>query len=147
MNILVSGYGRIAKVLTRYLLALGANVTVCARKFSDIAWAKIMGCTAVLIDEIDKFLNNFDTIVNTVPAQLFNREKLMRLKNNCLIVDLASKTGISDMELAKSTGAKVIWALSLPGKVAPITAGHIIADTISNIIAEKNNEKGGTDNE
>jgi hypothetical protein len=46
------------------------------------------------------------------------------------------------MELTKSpsatagTGVKVIWALSLPGKVAPVTAGEIVADTILNIIAE-----------
>ncbi|MCL2633381.1 MAG: dipicolinate synthase subunit DpsA [Oscillospiraceae bacterium] len=141
MNILITGYGRISKVLSRYLHSLGANVTVCARKFSDLAWARIMGCSAVLLSEIDDLLSSFDTVVNTVPAQIFDREMLLKLKSDCLIVDLASKTGISDMELAKSSGVKVIWALSLPGKVAPITAGHIIADTILNIIAE--NEKGG----
>ena len=30
----------------------------------------------------------------------------------------------------------MIWALSLPGKVAPYTAGRIIKDTIMNIIEE-----------
>jgi len=33
--------------------------------------------------------------------------------------------------------------LSIPGKVAPITSGEIIADTILNIIAENNQQKGG----
>jgi dipicolinate synthase subunit A len=37
------------------------------------------------------------------------------------------------MDLSNEVGVKVIWALSLPGKVAPITAGEIIADTILNI--------------
>ena len=31
-NILIIGYGRIAKILAEYLKALKANVTVCARK-------------------------------------------------------------------------------------------------------------------
>ena len=39
-------------------------------------------------------------------------------------------------ESAKELGIKVIWALSLPGKVAPDTAGDIIADTILNILDE-----------
>ena len=41
-----------------------------------------------------------------------------------------------DFEAAKEMGLNVIWALSLPGKVAPITAGNIIKDTIENIIYE-----------
>ena len=138
MNILVIGYGRIAKVLSGYLNALGANVTVCARKFSDLAWARIMGCNAVHINDISDTLDDYDTVVNTVPAQVLDKSKLLRLRNDCLIIDLASKTGIEDTELAKEVGVKVIWALSLPGKVAPITAGEIIADTILNIM-----EKGG----
>jgi dipicolinate synthase subunit A len=137
MNVLVTGYGRIAKVLSGYLRALGANVTVCARKFSDLAWARINGCAAVHINDVDEILCELDTVVNTVPAQIFDRSRLVRLRDDCLIVDLASKTGIEDMELAKDVGVKVIWALSIPGKVAPITAGEIIADTILNIIAEQ----------
>ena len=33
-------------------------------------------------------------------------------------------------------GLKVIWALSLPGKIAPASSGAIIKDTIMNIIKE-----------
>ena len=136
MKILITGYGRISKILSQQLHALGADVTVCARKYSDLAWARIMGCSAVHIDDIDSILGGFDTIVNTIPAQVFDSGRLARLKSDCLIVDLASKTGIEDLELAKNAGVKVIWALSLPGKVAPITAWEIVADTILNIISE-----------
>jgi dipicolinate synthase subunit A len=143
LRVLVTGYGRIAKVLSGYLRALGANVTVCARKFSDLAWARLAGCSAVHIKEVDSVLGEFDTVVNTIPAQVFDRGRLMRLKRDCLVVDLASKPGVQstgfpgDFELAKEIGVEVIWALSIPGKVAPITAGEIIADTIINIINEK----------
>jgi len=42
-----------------------------------------------------------------------------------------------DFETAKALGVKTIWALSLPGKVAPITAGEFALDTIVNILREK----------
>ena len=41
-----------------------------------------------------------------------------------------------DFDAAKDAGVRVIWALSLPGKIAPITAGKIIKDTILNILNE-----------
>ena len=53
-----------------------------------------------------------------------------------LIIDLASKPGGVDMDAARDLGVKVIWALGLPGKVAPVTAGNIIKETICNIFSE-----------
>jgi len=41
-----------------------------------------------------------------------------------------------DFDAAKELGIKVIWALSLPGKVAPVTAGEIIKGTVINILQE-----------
>ena len=40
------------------------------------------------------------------------------------------------MEAAAALGVRVIWALSLPGKVAPVTAGRILRDTICHILCE-----------
>lgn len=42
-----------------------------------------------------------------------------------------------DFNAAKELGKKVIWALSLPGKTAPISSGKIIKDTILNILKEQ----------
>jgi dipicolinate synthase subunit A len=36
----------------------------------------------------------------------------------------------------KGIRVKAIWALSLPGKVAPITAAKFIKETVFNIIGE-----------
>jgi dipicolinate synthase subunit A len=41
-----------------------------------------------------------------------------------------------DFDRAKSLGLKAIWALSLPGKVAPVTAAKYIKETVFNIISE-----------
>lgn len=143
-EILLTGYGRISKVTADYLVALGAKVTVAARKYCDLAWVEIAGCRPLHFSSLDSELSRFDIIINTVPAQIFDSERLKLLKQGCLIVDLASKSGLEDMEAARREGINVIWALSIPGKSSPVTAGNIIADTIINIMAE-NSAAGGED--
>ena len=135
-EILISGFGRISKVLAKYLTAMGADVTITARKYSDLAWAEIAGCKTVHLSEISGELPRFDIVINTVPSPIFGADDVKLLKNDCLVIDLASKPGFEDAEEAKKDGVKVVWALSLPGKTAPETAGYIIANTIINIIAE-----------
>jgi dipicolinate synthase subunit A len=70
-----------------------------------------------------------DVIINSVPSVIFNAASMKKIRADCLLIDLASKPGFEDM-----TG--VIHALSLPGKVSPVTAGYIVADTIMNILEE-----------
>ena len=59
------------------------------------------------------------------------------VKKECLLIDLASKPGGIDQEEAKKQDLKSIWALALPGKVAPVTTAKFIKDTIYNILEEK----------
>ena len=47
-----------------------------------------------------------------------------------------AKAREAELEAAARLGVKVIWALSLPGKVAPVTAGKSIKITIYNILHE-----------
>lgn len=133
-RVLITGFGRIGEVMARMLTALGSQVTVCARRPEQLAKAEGMGCNAVTFStELDTLLPQFDAVVNTVPAVVFDKKRLLLLQKDCLIVDLASKPGTAaDVQ----TEAKIIHALSLPGKTAPITAGKIIGKTIENIIKE-----------
>ncbi len=134
---LVTGYGRISKILCRYLYALGSEVTVAARKTSDLVWAKTQGYNIVHINDMLLDNTQFDVIFNTVPSMLFDSKKLKNIDKESVIIDLASKPGGIDFTVAKELGLKVIWALSLPGKVAPISAGDIIYNTIMTIISER----------
>ena len=61
-------------------------------------------------------------------------EELAALKERALVIDLASRPGGVDMDAAAALGVRVIWALSLPGKVAPVTSGRYIKDTIYHIM-------------
>lgn len=131
---LVAGFGRIAKMLCRDLSALGADVTCCARKYSDLSWIKACGYRPAPFSSLPDKLPGCAAVFNTVPALVFDDKALSRLDRGSLLIDLASKPGGVDFEAAGRLGVRVIWALSLPGKVAPMTSGAIIRDTIMNII-------------
>jgi dipicolinate synthase subunit A len=133
---LVTGFGRVAKTLCHDLFGLGANVTGCARKYGDLAWMKALGYSSVHISSLDRVISNFDVVFNTVPAVILSESLLSRLNSNCLVIDLASKPGGVDFKTAGRLGLKTFWALSLPGKVAPITSGGIIKETVLNILAD-----------
>ena len=133
-NVLILGFGRLGKVLAKKLEGLSANVTCAARKREDFAWIKAYGYEATDINTLSENLSNYDIIINTVPVLILNKMRLQKLKTDCLLIDLASNPGGIDFEEAKRLGIKCIWALALPGKVAPVTTAEIIKDSIYNII-------------
>ena len=79
----------------------------------------------------------YPLLINTGPVRVLDRARLADLDEGTLVIDLASKPGGVDFEGAAQLGVKVIWALSLPGKVAPVTSGKIIRDTIYHILGER----------
>ncbi len=132
---LITGYGRVGKTLAQLLVAMGAQVTVAARSFADLAWATAHGCSTLELKHLAE-AGEYDVIFNTVPALLFDREVLSKLDKKTLLIDLASRPGGVDFTAAAELQIKTIWALSLPGRVAPKTAGDIIKRTILNMIKE-----------
>ncbi len=132
---LVCGYGRIGRALTDMLCSLNADVTVSARKQSDLAWISTKPCKMVNTNELDT-LSPFDIIFNTVPALIFDSRLLSHIAKNALVIDLASTPGGVDFAAASRLSICAIHALSLPGKAAPKTAGEIIKNTITNMLEE-----------
>ena len=135
-RVLVIGYGRLGRVLADRLAGLKARVSVAARRYADLAWAENCGYGVEHTGQLEGWLCGYDLIVNTVPAQVLGRLELEDVKEDCLILDLASKPGGVDLRAAGELGLTVIWALSLPGKVAPVTAGAAIKSTIYNMLQE-----------
>lgn len=134
---LVLGFGRLGKLLAHRLKGLGANVTVAARSYGDLAWIEAYGYQSERMEQLDGWLGGYQLVINTVPARVLDRARLADLDEGTLVIDLASKPGGVDFEGAAQLGVKVIWALSLPGKVAPVTSGKIIRDTIYHILGER----------
>lgn len=133
----VVGYGRVGKVLAKTLRALGAEVTVFARSPAARAWAKTDGCRACDISSLAGFAGDFVCIFNTVPAPVIDARVLAGVRDGAIVIDLASAPGGVDVGAAEKLKVKVIQALSLPGRVAPDTAGKIIAETIENILIQE----------
>ena len=135
--VLILGFGRIGKLLALRLRALGAHVTVAARTFSDLAWIRAFGYKVVHMEILDDSLDRFPILFNTVPHLLLDAKRLTRLDPTTLCIDLSSKPGGIDFPAAAALGLRTIWALGLPGEVAPTTSAAIIRDTITNILSEQ----------
>ena len=120
--VLIIGWGRIGKCLAKLLHALGACVTVAARKESRRVMIDALGYKSSTIDAIRA--ENYRLIVNTVPAMV-----LPSAPGTALKIDLASVPGIS--------GKDVLQARGLPGLLAPESSGALIAQVITQWIEEK----------
>lgn len=131
---LVTGFGRIGKILAWMLRGIGAQVTVSARKKADLAWIRSYGYDNAETSRMAE--REYDIIFNTIPFPVFSRRILSQLPGHPLLIDLSSPPGAVDLEAAEKIGIRVIHALSLPGKVAPKTAGEIIKETIYHILEE-----------
>lgn len=135
-KILVCGFGRIGKALTRILGAFSPKLTVSARKSEDLAAIRMLGAKAVKTSELYKE-KDFDIIFSTVPSLIFGCELMAKIASSAVLIDLASAPGSVDFEAANRLGIDYIHALSLPGKSSPKTAGEIIKDTVYTILEEE----------
>ena len=136
-KILVLGYGRIGKSLSRMLKGIGADVSVEARKEEDLAWILENGYRPVPLKDLEGVLPFQDIILNTIPHLILDRKKLKKLSKNAIIIDLSSYPGGVDFTSAKELDIKASLDLGLPGKVAPITAGRIIFEVMMDCIGDR----------
>ena len=124
-KVLILGFGRIGKVLARKLAGLSARVTCAARKEEDLAWIRAYGHNDTNINVLGENLGDFDIIINTVPHLILNKERMQYIKEECLLIDLASNPGGIDKKEAKERELKLIWALALPRKSSTCYNGRI----------------------
>lgn len=130
---LVLGLGRCGTTLATNLVALGAKVTVGSRSAGDLARAIALNCEPLPLATLNT-RTDFQIIFNTIPAMVLPRSYLRLLDSGALIIDIASGPGGTDFMAAKQLGFNAIHALSLPGKVAPKTAGEILINTIPHLL-------------
>lgn len=126
---LIIGWGRIGKCLASLLRAMGAIVTVAARKEADRAMLSALGYGCVSTEDIADRLERYRLIINTVPERVLSAQQLRGCMTNCLKIDLASQKGMD--------GSEVIWAKGLPGKMAAESSGALIGQSIIRLISKK----------
>lgn len=131
-SVLVIGCGRVGKILADRLKALGARVTVSARKEKDFAYLRALGFDYINTNSLSHTKNSYSIIFNTVDAKVLSDETLEKLTCDFLL-DLSTLGGFS-LEKAEKCGIKAIKAPALPMKNAPLTAAEILYETITQII-------------
>ncbi len=127
---LVMGAGRIGTLLSEKLSALGAKVTLCARKAKDRALAQARGWESDETRIYSKGLSHYDFLFNTVPAPVLDGEQLKQVKKDCLLIELASAPGGFDPSKCEALGLQVLCAPGLPGNYCPKAAGEYYASGI-----------------
>lgn len=127
LKILISGFGRIGKILSKLLVESKTNVHVLGHSEKDYFWINNFDAT-----NFDYSDNKFDFIINTVPKIIFNEENLKKI-NSKNFIELASKPGV-DKKICKKLNINYISALGIPGKFYPLQAAKIIKESILKIL-------------
>ena len=130
-RVLITGFGRIGRMLAGKLRALGASVTVGARKSEDRALAEALGCQAISLSCAVE--GTWDAVVNTIPAQIFDRSAIQAF-GEARCIELASAPYGFDLEAAAALEKQIELAPGLPGKTAPLAAAAAVRDAIYGIL-------------
>lgn len=133
----VLGAGRCGLALAKLLSAMGATVTLTARRPEQLAAVAAMGFSPLETGLLYTKGADFDIVFNTVPAPVLDARTLASLAPGAPVVELASAPGGIDLDYASSHGVKVVQAPGLPGKVAPKTAADILCGAIVPLLQER----------
>lgn len=131
-NVLITGFGRIAKELSRRLSSFGCRCTIAARRREVRCEAELCGFKAVPADTPD--CTAFDFVINTVPAALFSEETFAAMPKSCVFLELATLPELLTRPLAEKNGIRCIYGSGLPGKYSPKAAGEFIAEEIQRLL-------------
>ena len=116
LKILISGFGRIGKILSQMLLNLNIQVHVLGHNLKDKFWIK--------------------NIINTAPSMIFSEDIIKNIKFETSFIEVASKNGI-DKNACKKFEIKYQLSLGIPGKYFPKESAEVIKESIFNLIGEK----------
>jgi dipicolinate synthase subunit A len=129
MKILVVGFGRVGKALSKIFKAVEARVDVLTFDRGECAAAVLLSDEQYGSFENVKF-DTYDVVINTVPARLINRHVIAKFKEGVFLLELASDPGGFDKDAVYKNGINFLYAKGLPAKVAPASSSKILLDEI-----------------
>lgn len=125
-KIIVTGYGCCGRAIAKRLAALGARVTVLARRREARKQAKQDGFYAVDFAFGPEEAMGAVMLVNTVPAPVVSGLIIRELPKDAYILDIASSPGGCDFACAREYGIRADLLLGIPGKYAPKESAYIL---------------------
>lgn len=130
----VLGFGRNGMTISRVFHGLGAKLKVGARNAEHIARIEEMGLDSFHLNDLEEIVKDADIVINTIPHLVVTANVISKMPHHTLIIDIASKPGGTDFRYAEKRGIKAILTPSLPGIVAPKTAGQILANVLVELL-------------
>ena len=124
-SILIVGWGRIGRFLSKKLRALGSEISVMSKSVDNRAFVRALGMEALCPE--DSALSRFDAVVNTAPARVPAHPEALR--RDCLVLELASERGFTP-----EAHENYIAAPGLPGRYAPLSAARLIYRTVKEVV-------------
>ncbi len=125
MKILILGNGRIAKALWKIFYGLGVKFDVAMRNEKERLLSQMISQNSWHIENAP--LANFDLIINTIPAKLFDNNVVQNLRSDQYIFELAS---IPCLDANAPLNVNVVKCGGLPGKILSKSAGKVVLQKI-----------------
>jgi dipicolinate synthase subunit A len=161
-DMLVMGYGRCGQVLAQRLQAVGGKVTVYEKDQEKLAIARAYGFKAVQASEETpeyeagamtvancsleperetdghvpdaQFFHRFSYIFNTVPAPVLGAQRLSYIRQDAVLIDIASAPGGIDYAYCAQKGMNAKLCGGLPAKYAPKSAAKLLYHIIESYL-------------
>lgn len=127
---MVLGYGKCGKAIARLLKAWGIDTTIAARSETALAQAGEEGYGTVLLKDMSDVISGMLFIFNTIPAMVLKEKEIAVLKEDAVIVDIASSPGGTDFAACERAGIKTVLSLGIPGRYSPKTSAEILLRAI-----------------
>lgn len=127
---LVTGYGRFGSAIAAKLSSLGSQVFVYDRKPEKNPIILEAGYQCFDIRSYPTPKQDFDFVINTIPAPVIKAPFLRTLRKDCVLFETASLPGGFDSDICQGLALKRISCPGIPGKTAPKAAGIAMAESI-----------------
>ncbi|MCL2861342.1 MAG: hypothetical protein FWE22_02925 [Firmicutes bacterium] len=128
MSVLILGSGRVAKACAKVFKDMSAFVAIAARSKKNLG--AILSDKKLSLKEMTAYFDEFDVIINTVPALVMPCKVLKKVSKDTFILDLASAPGGIDFEAAEKLYLKTKLYLGVPSIVSPHSAANEVKKSI-----------------
>lgn len=128
-KILILGNGRVGKATGALLSRLGAEISICSHDTQNFANCYLFSQKNYFKKDFLHDLNNFDVIINTIPANIIPKNEYKKINPNCIFFEIASvQTIFGEVEF------RYIPCPALPQKYCAETAGKYFFECIERML-------------
>ena len=127
-QILILGSGRVAKAVGYLFYKLGLTFDFAMRNEKEYNHTKLFARKCFLGDSYKNVLKDYDVVINTIPAVIFNEKDANKFKKDCYVFELASK---QCLEGVSTQNFNYVLCPALPSKYTPKTAADLMIEILN----------------